>query len=190
MTKYITPIYDRTASDITSQTAKAFFNVADWVRIYGNAEIVNEVINTLLSIGVTFDTVTTPTITTIPTVTQLNTLLANIERIRVAACLPEITGLTAITSAWTAGSSADAPTYLDVNEWEQVLDIVFSMISHSVEYQPYCGVFAVGQPRFYQHRFRQFNFVSPSATPTRKPRANAASTGTGLTRQNGFRRYS
>ena len=76
MTHYTTPIYDRTLADVESQTAKAFLNVVDWLRIYNNTEIVNEILNTLLSSTVTFDTVTAPTIATIPTVTQLNTLLA------------------------------------------------------------------------------------------------------------------
>lgn len=189
MTHYTTPIYDRTLADVESQTAKAFLNVVDWLRIYNNTEIVNEILNTLLSSTVTFDTVTEPTITTIPTVTQLNTLLANIERIRVAACLPTIEGVSAIASDWVAGSSEDAPTYLDVNEWEKVLDVVFSCLAPAADYTVYCGVGAVGQPRFYQHRFRRLVWVAPSATPIRTPRTNSAICGVGLMRQNGFRRY-
>lgn len=187
---YTPPVYDRTALDITNLTAKAFFNVADWVRVYNNALVVNELVEFLLSINITFDTVTTPTITTIPTVTQLNTLLANIERIRVAACLPAITGLTEVTAAWVAGNAEDSPTYLDANTWERVLDVIYNSIAASVEYQPYCGVFAVGQPRFYQHRFRQFAaWIPNSAAPVRRARTGVASANAGLKRNNGFRRY-
>lgn len=187
---YTPPIYDRTADDVDNKTAKAYLNVADWMRIYSNAQIVNAMVEFLLEINITFDAISTPTITTIPTVTQFNTLLANIERIRVAACLPAITGLSEIAADWQAGSSMDAPTYLDVNDWERVLDIIFSSVARAVDYQPYCGVFAVGQARFYQHRFRKFvAWVDPSDAPVRRARTGFAITGAGLTRADGFRGY-
>lgn len=187
--RYITAISDRTALDITNRTAKAFMNVADWQRIYNNAQMADTLVSFLLSTGITFDAIADPTITTIPTVTQLNTLLANIERVRVASGLPAITGLVEITSIWTAGSAANAPDYLDVNTWEQVLSIIYLTIGLSVEYSVYCGVSATGQPRFYQHRFRQYGWVLPSPSPVRRARTNAAACGAGLTRNNGFRRY-
>lgn len=187
--RYTTPITDRTALDVTNKTAKAFFNVADWQRIYNNTQVTKALVDLLLSINITFNTVVTPTILTIPTVTELNTLLANIERIRIASNLPSITGLTEITSAWLAGSSVDAPDYLDVNEWEQVLDIVFAVIGYSVEYAVYCGVAAVGQPRFYQHRFRQYTWVADAVSPVRRARTGIATSASGLTRNNSWRKY-
>lgn len=187
--KYITPVYDRTALDVTNRTAKGFLNVADWQRVYNNAQVTKALVDFLLSISITFDTLTEPTITTIPTVSELNTLLANIDRIRINSALPAISGLVEIKDDWTAGSSADTPTYLDVNDWEQVLNVIFTMIGYSVEYIIYCGVATTGQPRFYQHRWRMFGWVEPSATPVRRSRVNVATSGTGLTRTNGFRRY-
>ena len=59
---YKTPITDRTLTDITTKTAKAFFNVADWVRIYGNAEIINAIVSELNG-AITFDAITEPTVT-------------------------------------------------------------------------------------------------------------------------------
>lgn len=186
--KYTTPITDRTALDVTNKTAKAFFNVADWQRIYNNTQVTKALVDFLLSINITFNTVATPTITTIPTVTELNTLLANIERIRLASNLPAITGLTEITSAWLAGSSVDAPDYLDVNEWEKVIESIRSNIINAVDYAIHCGVATSGQVRFYQARWRKYAWIENSETPSRLPRTGLAITGTGLQRQNTYRR--
>ena len=191
MTTYQTPVTDRTADDIVNQTAKAFFNVSDWLRIYNNTQVVNALVEFLLDIDIAFDALSTPTITTIPTVAQLNTLLLNIERIRLASGFPAIDGLTEIVTSWADGTSADAPTYIEANQWEQVLDTIYRSIARSVEYQPYCGVLGAGQSRLWQHRFRQYSeWVAYNPNPVRHARTGCAVAGTGLTRSDGFRRYS
>jgi hypothetical protein len=188
--KYVPPITDRTAEDIATQTDKAFFNVADWVRVYGNAELVKTIVEIVLSISITFDAVAEPTTTSIPTVAAFNTLLANINRIRLNSRLSGIDGLVAVNENWTAGISEDAPTYDTVNEWELVLDLIRDNIYLSITYYTvYCGVANAGQPRFYQSRWRQYNFVLPSLTPVRRARTGNATCGVGLTRNNYFRRY-
>jgi hypothetical protein len=187
--RYIEPINDRTALDVTNKTTKAFFNIADWLRVYNNTQVVNALVSFLLSMGITFNAVGEPTITTFPTVTDVNTLLANIERIRLAAQLPAITGLVEITSAFTEGGAGNAPDYLDANDWENALHIILNAFPAMVEYVVFCGVGATGQPRFYQHRFRQYAWVALSASPTRLTRLGFATSGTGLTRNNSFRRY-
>lgn len=183
------PIFDRTATDVANRTAKAFINVVDWLRIYDNAEIINLLINTLFDVNVEFGFVSDPTITTIPTVAELNTLLANIERIRIASGLPEILGLSEVVYDWQEGSRVDSPDYMDVNQWEEVLYIIRNNLYLSVEYMIYCGVAATGQPRFYQNRWRRFTWVENSVAPVRRAKTNVAITGTGLKRQNGYRRY-
>jgi hypothetical protein len=188
--KYINPIYDRTATDITNKTAKAYFNIADWIRIYGNAEICNYVVTWMLGIGITFTTIGEPTITTIPSVTDLNTLLTNIERMRLESGLPAITGLKTLSTTWLSGTSAIAPDYDDVNDWEKNIHLIIYAVARAVEYSVYCGVALVGQIRFYQNCFRQFpNWVQPAASPVRAARMNVSTCGCGLTRQNGYRRY-
>lgn len=151
---YTTPIYDRTAEDITSLTSKAYFNVADWARIYDNAEAAHALVESLLNIIVVFDEVVPPTMETIASVTALNTLLANIERLRLASTLPAIIGLVAIKYTWLAGANEEVPDYSIVNSWEQVIDIIYTSVPRALEYWIPCGVSAAGQPRFYQHRFR------------------------------------
>ena len=167
MTRYLTPVYDRTLADVTAKTSKGYFNVADWTRIYGNAEVVKTLVDLVLSISVTFDTVPTPTVTTIPTVTQLNTLLANIERLRIAADLPPITGLVEVKDDWIAGYMSPAPNYADANTWERVLSIIYNNVGEDSGYT---------------------GWIPPAASPTRRARTGVAITGSGMDRNNGFRR--
>jgi hypothetical protein len=186
---YTPPITDRAQLDITNKTAKAFFNVADWVRIYDNAEAVNAFVSFLNSV-IPFDQITYPTTLTIPSVANLNILLANIERIRLTSNLPAIAGLNEVTSNWQSGSAANAPTYMDVNTWEQVLDVLLTTVNNSIQYRVSCGVASAGQARFYQHRFRQYQWVEDVVSPVRRHKLGIAVSGVGLTRNNRFRRYS
>ncbi len=188
--RYTTPVTDRSADDIVAKTEKAFFNLADWMRIYNNAQIVAVLVAFLNKVEVTFNAVAEPTTATVPTVADLNTLLANIERARLASGVPESYGAVEIKDDWDDGISAEAPDYLDVNQWERVLDVIFNAVGGLVDYnRMYCGVAAVGQPSFYQHRWRQFAWVPVSAAPVRRARTGFASCGTGLTRNNCWRHY-
>lgn len=191
MTRYLTPITDRSQADIDALTSKAFFNVADWLRIYSNAQVAKALVEYLTDhLTIPFTAVTTPTTATIPSVNDLNALLANINRIRVESGLPDIPGLDTLNEAWLAGNNAASPDYTDANEWERVIDIIYNSMQASVEYQVYCGVAAVGQPRFYQHRFRQYPYwVQPAVSPVRTIRMGFAGSGVGMTRNNSWRRY-
>lgn len=187
--RYIEPITDRAESDITNQTAKAFLNVVDWQRIYNNSQVAKAIVDFLLSVNVTFDNLTAPTISTIPTVTEINALLANIERIRAASGLPEINGIAEIFADWQEGAGANSPDYLDVNEWEQILEYLVRSFPAMLDYQIYCGVASVGQIRFYQNRFRRLTYISDDPAFVRRARTGISNSGVGLTRNNGFRRY-
>jgi hypothetical protein len=187
---YETPIFDRTADDIASKTAKAFLNVADWIRIYGNAAFVHVLVAFLVEYDPAFNTLDAPSITTIPGAVEFNQFLENIEALRAAANLPEIPGLVEIKDDWLGGPLAAAPDYEDANDWERVLEIVRSRIILLVDYRMYCGVPEAGQARFYQHRWRLFpDWAPPSDTPVRRPRTVVALSGTNMTRQNKWRRY-
>lgn len=187
--KYLEPITDRAALDIANRTAKAFFNASDWERIYGNAEYINVMIETLINVTTPFTTVTHPTMNSIPTVTDFNTLLENLNLMRISAGLASVTELAALKADWAAGANEDAPDYLDVNEWEEFIQIIMRLLGTIVSYQIYCGVGAVGQPRFYQHRWRVYPFVQNDPSPTRKARCGIATCGAGLKRNNKYRRY-
>lgn len=191
MTKYLDPIIDRSASDITNRTSKAFMNVADWVRIYGNSNVLHAVAEFCLGVSLTFDSISSPTILSWGLAANLNKLLTNIERVRTQSSLPAIPGIAQLKTDWAEGGAAESPDYLDVNSWEQTIGLLLQAISSTLDYRVYCGVAAVGQPRFYQARWRQFTgWVGPAASPVRRARTNVAACNVGMTRLNFFRRYS
>lgn len=141
----------------------------------------------LPGIDVLFNAVNDPTITTIPSVDDLNTLLENIDRIKTEV-VPALT-LNPVAVGWTGGASEDAPTYIDANSWENAINALINAIAGLVDYQVFCGVSAVGQSRYYQHRWRRYAWIQESASPIRTPRTNVAIAGSDLKNQNGFRRY-
>ncbi len=120
-TAFIPAIFDRTADDVTNGASKAFLNVVDFSRIYSNALYINGLISANLGISITFNAVPTKTITSIITATELNTLLANTERMR-QVIAPT---LQPIQSIWRTGNNP-SPTYLDVNLWERTLSAMYA----------------------------------------------------------------
>lgn len=184
------PITDRTADDITNRTAKAFLNVVDWIRINGNARLVNTLVTVLRGLNIEFTELSQPVITTFPSTDDINAFIENIDRLREAAYMPAASGLVALKHDYRAGMSGDSPDYQAVNDWEKDLELLRSLIVTSSDYMIYCGVAAPGQPRFWQVRWRiNPNWVQPAASPVRRARSGAAACGTGLMRQNQFRRY-
>jgi hypothetical protein len=151
---WVNPITDRTITDINTRTSKAFFNVADWIRIDGNNRELQTLIENLLSLVVSLETLTPPTITHFPTAEEINALIENINRLREAACLPEATGATALKSDYLNGNGTSAPNYEAVNAWEEVQRLIYTLLPNASQYKVYCGVAATGQPRLWQARFR------------------------------------
>lgn len=181
------PVTDRTLADVLSRTEKAFFNVADWLRIYGNSEHVNTLVNKLLGLAIPFTTLTPPAITHFPTADEINALIANIDRLRQAAALPESSGVVPLKTDWQPGNGAAAPDYEDANDWERDLALVRALLITAVEQVIYCGTFNCGQPRMLQVGFRRWGGYVPEAyDPVRRVRMGSRA-GTGLTRQNRWR---
>jgi hypothetical protein len=128
---YITPITDRTLSDVLARNPKGLFNVSDWMRICGNAQDVVSQANSLLGLSIVFDPVFTPTISTDPTtlVSNFNTLLANIGITINAISAYHVLPIQPFNTKWIAGAGQTAATYLDVNQWEQAIDIMHSWLN-------------------------------------------------------------
>jgi hypothetical protein len=167
--RYIEPIVtDRTISDVRNKTSKGYFNIADWERIDNNARAAKALVDFLLSISVSYGSTITPEITTIPTVANLNTLLTNIENLRLAVDAYEIAGVVPIKNDWQAGPGQPAPDYEDANNWERNIDLIYNNIGDETGYM---------------------DWVEDSLSPVRRARTGIATTGTGLTWNNGFRRY-
>jgi hypothetical protein len=184
---WLKPITDRTSEDIVNRTSKAFFNVVDWVRIYGNASIVAALINFLHNAGIDYETLPEPTCQTIPTVTEYNHFL---EVINVAKWEKYVNAiLSPINTQYVEGAGGTSPNYEDINEIERNIEIMRSFILRQMHYLVYAGVGAAGQSRMWQIRFRMFAFVPDSPTPVRRPRTGVTQAGIGMRRQNAHRRY-
>lgn len=187
--RYITPITDRSAGDVVNGITKAFFNVADWNRIHNNSKVTKALVDFILSIDIPYSTVFSPTTVAVPTITELNTLLQNIENIRVTEGLPSISGLTEIKTNWDEGYGAESPSYIEVNQWESILDSIYNSIGKTLDYRVYCGVANAGQPRFWQARFHTYEWVPKEENPPRSFRVGVSVPGQPITFANGFRRY-
>jgi hypothetical protein len=188
---YKTPVYDRTAADVAAKTQKAYFNLADWLRVDGNAQFMREMVEYALGgIDIDRNALIEPTITTFPTVDEINDFLENIENIRRAAGMPVSLGIPAIKTNWLAGAGAASPNYESANDWERVLAFIFRYLLTSADYRVYCGVAQTGQAHFYQAQWRVFDwsgFALEFTDPVRAPRAGITITGASLTRNNKFR---
>jgi len=75
-----------------------------------------------LSIPIVFNTVATVTVTTIPSVNDINALTGNIERLRLEVLTDIPTLTTEIKDDWGGTLS---PRFTDVNLWESVIDTIW-----------------------------------------------------------------
>jgi len=115
---------------VTNHSAASHFNVADWTRIYRNSQLASSLAGIMLGTPIQFDAIVLPTTTTNPTtaLAMLNTILANIERMRLAmvALIPT---LTEVKDDWTAGAGTISPSYTHANQWETTIDAVWDYYS-------------------------------------------------------------
>lgn len=131
---YVTPITDRAQSDIDSRTSKGFWNVSDWTRVYGNSYLISSLVNITPGYACAFILLNAPTVTTIPTITDFNNFLTNIETLRNVVYTNEgapASIATAIKDNYVGGLDGTWPNYADVNYWETVLDAIWNYYSFS-----------------------------------------------------------
>lgn len=150
---WVTLIYDRTSDDVITHTSKGFFNVVDWVRINGNSLHLEALANLLFDVNISLTSLTTPTITTIPSVADLNSFIANIETLRTGAAIPLNGGLVDLSTPYLSGQNVIAPDYIAVNNWESNLQLIKDFVIASAIYMVKCGVSNAGQNRTWQNRF-------------------------------------
>ena len=111
---------------VTNRTASSFFNVADWTRIYRNAQLATGLSAFELETTIDFNEVTDPTDTDIASVDDFNTLLANIERLRLAVAGESISGADIeVKDDWIAGVGQPMFNYANVNYWETLIDLIW-----------------------------------------------------------------
>lgn len=189
MSKWEKPITDRTAADILNRTSKAFFNIADWLRIRGNTEQVKLLLELVTGIEVAMPDAVTISTSTIMSVDAVNDLVKTIDALVQGAKLSRVGEIRPLQYNYVAGAGGTSPTYLDVNDWELDLLLVRNCLGQIARYQVFTGVAVCGQPKFWQVRFRIFPFVKPLTSWTRATRSGFSVLGATLTRQNKFRRY-
>ena len=123
---YVTPVTDRVLSDVLNRTAKGYFNIADWSRIYNNSAHINDMAELATGGTIAFTTLTTPSVTTIPTPASINSLIENIDNVRAAVDYSTVNALTALKHDW----AADAPTFdwKTVNDWERYISAIYNAL--------------------------------------------------------------
>lgn len=127
---YVTPVTDRTFSDIAAKNSKAYFNVADWTRIYRNGQIVVRIAG-ISSAGdidyFSYPIIGTPSTTSFPLATDINNVMSSINDV-----LNDFAyGGTLLKENWIAGVGEASPTYIDVNLWESAIDWIWGRVSGS-----------------------------------------------------------
>jgi hypothetical protein len=123
---YVTAVTDRTAADLVAMNSKAYWNVADWTRVYGNSLLTRYLAEIMLPGSIAFTDLGSPTTATIEVASEFNLFLANIEALRVAVAGESIAGTTTpIKDDYAAGPAVDAPDYLDANLWESTIDAIW-----------------------------------------------------------------
>ncbi|MBI5954381.1 MAG: hypothetical protein HY865_22215 [Chloroflexi bacterium] len=187
--KYIHPITDRTLADITARTAKGYFNLVDWYRVYDNSVYLRDLLECLLGRTLSWTDVSYPTITTFPTVASLNQMLQNIINMEESAGFPVISGMVVITADWQEGTGAVSPDYEDANNWENLIEQVRNTIALAADYRIQSGVSSCGQQRFFQSRFRTFRYAIPVYSPIASFVAGIGSSDCGSVRGRKFRTY-
>lgn len=149
---YVTPITDRKNMDIVNQTSKGYFNLSDWNRIYGNALHVNGEIASRFGGAPTFTIISTPTSTTIPSPSVFNQLLTNIHAMQqlMSVYLYMVT-LPTIRTDW---SFEETFSYIHVNVWEQLLDLIHVNLPTIELRFPITGIAITGADRTRNSMFR------------------------------------
>jgi hypothetical protein len=118
---YVTPVTNRT------QAAPGYWNVADWTRVYGNSNIVRNLTAIMLDTPIAFNFLSLSlSITSFPQMSDFNTMLGNIEAVRLAVAGESIPGTeTEIKDDWIAGLKNTQWDWEDVNLWESTLDVIW-----------------------------------------------------------------
>jgi hypothetical protein len=124
---YVTAITDRVLSDVTPPvTAKGYWNVTDWERVYGNFILVKTFVEIVMPTTVAFTALGHPNTAVITQVSEFNFFLENIENLRLAVASESIPGTTVeIKDDYVAGPGEPAPRYTDANLWESTIDAIW-----------------------------------------------------------------
>ena len=127
MTDYIKPITNRTLTDITNRTARGFFNLSDWERIENNTAYAAEQVERFHNTTIARTVLPTRTMDNYMLAGDINALVQNIINVKNAAIYADTSGYNITASFIPSGR---AMSYIDVNNWERVLDIIVRRYSN------------------------------------------------------------
>ena len=151
---FTTGITDRSAIDLVNKTSKGYINISDWSRIYANGLYLNGLFNTFLGVTIPWTTISTPTYTTDGTAAMFNTLLTNIKNLWSYYGLT-ITGIIEPKTDYIGGPGSVAPTYIDINNWETDLALLYAFILVANKArQPRTGLAHCGASLTSNNKFR------------------------------------
>lgn len=120
---YISSVTNRSLNDIIVRNTRAFFNVADWVRIDNNTRYAREMVLDIKGGIIPRIELNTPTRETKPTAANINALVQNIIYVQEAADVPSADYYTLFAN-YEDGADKPAPDYIAVNSWEKVIEII------------------------------------------------------------------
>lgn len=145
-------IYDRTQADVTNRTQKGYYNASDLNRVESWCRYLADTLNSL-GYSITISTKTNWVQTDMRTSAEMERIRTNI--------LALMTGFHWITRIY---ANANQWNYVKANNWEQILSDIWNLETGMQDWYVYGGVARGGQPRLWQHRFRDFVPLSPQTT--------------------------
>lgn len=141
-------VYDRTQADVTNDNWKGQYNPSDLNRVESWCRYL---IDQLTAVGYSITNNGTPLTTKTTWVQTDPRTSAEMERIR-QNILKIMTSYHWITPIYNTAEQWD---YIKANRWELILHEIAGMMNGMENWYVYGGVARGGQPRLWQHRFRQ-----------------------------------
>lgn len=136
-------IFDRTIQDVDNATLKGQYNASDLNRVESWCEYLRDQLNAM-GYPITFTTKTNWTQSDMRTASEMERIRANIKKI--------MQGFYYLTNIET---NAEYFNYIKANNWEEILYEIYYLMFGTENWYVYGGVARGGQPRLWQHRFRQ-----------------------------------
>lgn len=137
-------IYDRVQADVTNKTSKGYYNASDLNRVESWCRYLADELNRV-GYNINITTKTNWTTSDFRTSSNMMRIRNNIKAI-----------VNAFHSLTSVGSVVNNWDYKKANNWEKVLWEIYSLMWGAEDWYVYGGVARGGQPRLWQHRFRQF----------------------------------
>lgn len=136
-------IFDRTIQDVENATLKGQYNASDLNRVESWCVYLRDQLN-VLGYPITITTKTTWQPSDMRTASEMERIRANIKKI--------MQGFYYLTNI---ENNAEYFNYIKANNWEEILYEIYYLMFGTENWYVYGGVARGGQPRLWQHRFRQ-----------------------------------